>query len=203
MLSLLLVRDQRLLTPDGNLAQLQEIEVKNLRKVLPLLLGAFLAFSSSLMWAQKSDDLSPFVGRWQINLSKSSFNRYGPNGKNPPRPANYTFVFAPEGQDLKLTYYNEYPQKPARSMTIVVDQKPHPCTGDCIAIGNTAPDTTEQTYTYTWVDSHMVTRVTYAKGKINEYLFYAVTPDGKTLMQVNWNPETPDWQNVYVFDKQP
>ena len=166
-------------------------------------LVAVLALSSTLASAQKSGDLSAFVGRWQINLSKSSFNRYGPSGKNPPRAATYTFVFTPQGQDVKLEYFNQFPQPAAsRSMTIVVDQKPHPCTGDCIAVGNTAPDMTEQTYTYTWVDSHMVTRVTYAKSKVNEYLFYFITPDGKTLMLVNWNPETPDWQNIYVFEKQ-
>ena len=168
------------------------------------LTAVLLLSSPTAARAQSSGDLSAFAGRWQINLSKSIFNRYGPNGKNTVRAATFTFLFTAQGKDMQLDYYNQYPQpKASRSMLIVIDQKAHPCTGDCISVGTTAPGTNQQTYTYTLVDPHTVMRVTYVKGKLDEYLLYFVTPDGKTLMQVNWNPETPDWQNIAIFEKQP
>jgi len=159
---------------------------------------------SASVTAQTGSDLSAFAGRWQINVSKSTFNRYGPNGKNTPRGAKYTFILTAQDQGLKLDVYNEYPQAAAnRSMTILADEKPHACSGDCVSVGGTAPDPNPQTYTYYKIDSHMLVRVTYAKGYVNEYLAYSVSSDGKTLTQVNWSPETPEWQNIYVFEKQP
>ena len=153
--------------------------------------------------AQPGSDLGAFAGRWQIDLSKTTFNRYGPNGKNTPRGASYTFVFAAQDQGLKLDVYNQYPQAAAnRSMAIVADGKAHPCNADCIAVGSTAPDPNGQTYTYIRIDSNMIVRLTYAKGKINEYLAYSVSSDGRTMTQINWSPETPEWQNIYVFEKQ-
>lgn len=154
--------------------------------------------------AQSAGDLSPFIGRWQFNPGKSTSNRYGPNGKPQPGGATRTLIFSPQGPDLKLAVYDAYPETaPHRSMSIIPDSKPHPCTGDCVATGNTAPDPNEQTYTYMRIDSHMLTRITYAKQKISEYLAYSVSTDGKTMTQINWSPETPEWQNIYVFEKQP
>ena len=154
--------------------------------------------------AQAAGDRSPFIGRWQINPAKSTFNRYGPNGKNQPGGPTRTLVFSAQGQGLKFEVYGAYPQPaPNRSMSIILDGKPHSCNGDCVALGNTAPDPNRQTYTFMTIDPHMLTRVTYAEQKISEYLVYTVSTDGKIMTQINWSAETPEWQNIYVFEKQP
>jgi hypothetical protein len=170
-----------------------------------LMTGLLLSASSIPAKAQSASDLSAFLGRWQNNPAKTTLNRYGPNGKNTPRADTYTFVFKPDGPGLRLDVFTEYPQPtPAKTVEILVDGRPHPCLGACIATGTPVdPHPAKlQTYVYTQIDPHLVVRLTYVNGRIEEYLTYAISSDGKTLTQINWSPDTPSWQNVQVFDKQ-
>jgi hypothetical protein len=49
----------------------------------------------------------------------------------------------------------------------------------------------------------MLMRLFYIKGKISEYSTYAVSTDGRTFTLISWSPETPEFQNIQVFEKQP
>jgi hypothetical protein len=149
--------------------------------------------------AQAPADLNGFVGRWQLNLADSKLLKYGPNGKNEVRAATYTFIFALQDQGLRLDVYSEYPRAAAvRSIDIVPDGRQHPCTGKCVVPGVQSG----QTYAYSQIDSHMLVRVTNVDGKVTEYNTYAVSADGRIFTMITWNPDTPWWQNIYVFEKQ-
>lgn len=149
--------------------------------------------------AQSNNDLSAFVGRWKIDLSRTYMNR----GNNISRSPSFTFVFSPQSPGLKLDIYADYPQPaPTRSNPIVPDHKLRSCqtsTG-CLTVGG---NPTDQSFAYFQIDPHMLIRVFYEKGKVSEYSTYTVSVDGKTFTMIAWGAEAPDRQNVQVFEKQP
>jgi hypothetical protein len=167
-------------------------------------IGLGLGASAAAMAAQSAGGLEAFAGKWQMNAAKTKMGREGPNGKNIARSPTFTWIFTPEGQGLRMDVYAEYPQPaPTRTMTMVADGKQRGCDsqnkGACLTTGG-KPD--EQTYAYFKMDAHMVARLFYDKGKVVEYSTYSVSTDGKTLSIVSWSPETPEWHNIQVFDKQ-
>jgi hypothetical protein len=155
--------------------------------------------------AQSQNDLSAFVGRWQMNAAKTKMGRMGPTGQNIVRANTFSWVFTPDGPGLRMDVYTEYPQPaPTRTMTLIPDGKVRSCdasnTTACLTRGG---DPREQTYVYHHIDPHMVVRVFYIKGEVYEYSHYTVSKDGKTFTSVSWGPETPEFHNIQVFDKQP
>lgn len=173
---------------------------------IALALAFGLAATAPAFSAEAAGGLSAFAGRWLMNAAKTKMGREGPNGKNLTRSPTFTWIFTPEGQGLRMDVYAEYPQPaPTRTMTVIADAKQRGCDpkqnkGACLTTGG-KPD--EQVYAYYQMDSHMLSRLFYDKGKVVEYSSYAVSSDGKTLCIVSWSPETPEWQNIQVFDKQP
>jgi hypothetical protein len=163
-------------------------------------IALFLAGSGVCAQTQSPNDLSAFVGRWQINAAKSRLMKYGPNGKNELKSATYTFVFTSVGPGLKLDAYNENLQPaPSRSIAVLLDRKPHPCTGICVVPG-VQPG---QTYTFFPIDPHFFARTTVVNSKTIEFLTYTLSTDGKTLTMITSSADTPEWQSSYVFEKQP
>jgi hypothetical protein len=152
--------------------------------------------------AQPKLDLSAFAGKWQVNLANTKMGRMGPNGKNIVRNPTFTWVFTPDSKGLQMDVYTEYPQPaPTRTMTVITDGKARPCLSKtCLTTGG---DPKLQTYAYWQMDSLMLARLFYTKGEVEEYSTYAVSSDGKILTIISWNPATPQWQNIQVFDKQP
>jgi metallo-beta-lactamase class B len=161
------------------------------------------AASAQAASAQSGSRLDAFVGRWQMNAAKTKMGRMGPTGKNLVRSPTFTWIFTPEGPGLRMDVYAEYPLPAAtRTMTMIADGKPRPCEGPapCLTTGG---DPKDQSYTYYPIESRMVARLFYDKGQVVEYSTYAVSPDGKTFTSISWSPETPEYQNIQVFDKQP
>jgi hypothetical protein len=153
--------------------------------------------------AEPAGNLGAFAGRWQMNAAKTKMGRFGPNGKNLARSPTFTWTFTPQGKGLRMDVYNEYPQPaPTRSMTMIADAKPRPCEGSapCLTTGGNPK---EQTYAYFWINPRMVARLFYTRGEVTEYSTYALSTDGKTFTSISWSPETPEYQNIQVFDKQP
>lgn len=158
----------------------------------------FLALSAFCR-AQSTYDLNAFVGRWQIDQTRTHMGR----GNIVKRSPTFTFVFTPADEGLNMDTYSEYPQAaPTRSAALVPDRKPRTCqtsTG-CLTVGG---NPAEQSYAYFQIDSHMLMRVFYVKSEVSEYTTYAVSADGKTFTMIAWGAEAPDRQNIQVFDKQP
>lgn len=174
-------------------------QIRNAAIALLLALGLGVAAPTAM--AQSKNDLSAFAGRWLMNAANTKMGRMGPNGKNIARSPTFTWVFTPEGKGLRMDVYNEYPQpEPTRSMTVITDAKARPCLSKtCLTTGG---DPKAQTYAYWQMDSHMLARLFYTKGEVEEYSTYAVSHDGKVLTIISWSPNTPQWQNIQVFDKQ-
>jgi len=160
--------------------------------------AALLVALGTTAHAQNQNDLSAFVGRWQINLGQTRMNR----GNHITRSDSFTFVFELAKAGLMMHVYANYPQAaPTRSNLIIPDQKSHQCesSAGCLTVGGTASD---QSYSYSQISSHMLIRVFYVKGKVDEYSTYSVSADGKTFTMIAWGAEAPDRQNVQVFSKQ-
>ena len=148
--------------------------------------------------AQSVNDFSAFLGRWQIDLSRTHMNR----GNNITRSSSFTFIFSAGNPGLKMDIYSDYPRAtPSRSSLILPDHKQRSCetsTG-CLTVGGNAA---EQSFAYYAIDSHMLMRVFYIKGEVSEYSTYAVSADGNTFTMSAWGAEAPDHQNIQVFEKQ-
>jgi hypothetical protein len=150
-----------------------------------------------------ANDLGAFVGRWQLNPAQTSMARFGPNGQNMTRAPTFTFIFEPAGSGLKINVYEHYPQDaPTRVTDMIPDRKPHGCTSPS-ACQTTGGNPADQSFTYFEIDPHMLVRLFYTKGQLTEYSTYAVSPDGRKFTLMSWSVETPEYQNIQVFDRQP
>ena len=163
-----------------------------------LLAGIVFCVGGWPVRAEKMGDLSAFVGRWKIDLNRTQMNR----GNHITRSNTFTFIFEPSETGLTMHTYAQYPQAaPDRSNPIIPDQKIRTCetrTG-CLTIGG---NPAEQSYAYYQIDSHLLMRAFYIKSAVTEYSTYSVSADGKTFTMIAWGAESPDKQNIQVFDRQ-
>ena len=167
------------------------------------LLAAIAVFTCGAAASAAAGDLGALVGRWQLDPARTHMGRYGPRGQNMVRDPTFTFIFSPDPQGLKIAVYAKYPQPaPDRTMLLVPDGKIHACLDKaaCLTVGGEA---SEQSYVYHQIDARFLVRSFYIKGKIAEYSTYGVSADGNTFTMMAWSPETPYWQNIQVFTKQP
>ena len=155
--------------------------------------------------AQGAAGLMAFAGKWRFNPQLSRLERFGgaAGTNNIQRDPTFTWVFTPKNYGLQFDVYAKYPQpEPTRTMTVNPDAKPHPC-GDVKPCLTTGGNHKEQTYTYWKIDDRVLARLFYEKGKVVEYSSYAVSADAKRLVIDSWSPESPEFHNFQVFDKQP
>jgi hypothetical protein len=153
--------------------------------------------------AQSTFELSAFVGRWQLNPSMTHMGRFGPAAQNMVRSPTFTFVFARDGKNLQNNVYAEYPQSaPTRTMSLIPDGRAHPCQekGGCLTVGGNPK---EQSYIYRKINDHFLVRLFLVKGETSEYTTYAVSANSKTFTMISWSAQTPFFQNIQVFDRQP
>jgi hypothetical protein len=164
-------------------------------------LGAAVFASSTI--AQSSQGLDAFIGTWTINLEKSTMGRAGPTGTQTRRSSTFTWVFTPDGPDLRMEIYREFPAPtPAKTLQVIPDGEQHVCAlkESCLS---SPGDPAEQSYAFSQVNSNVLARVFQVRGTNVEYNIYAVSQDGMTFVATSWNPETPEYHNVQVFEKQP
>lgn len=147
--------------------------------------------------------LQAFVGTWKINPAKTRMGVNGPNTPTPLRDPTFTWIFKPTDYGVEMNVYTTYPlPAPSRVLQIRPDGKIQPCqtVQPCLPSGG---DPKEQAYSYHKLHDRMISRLFYVKGKNTESDTYTVSEDGKTLVIIAWHSETPEYQNVQVFDKQP
>lgn len=182
----------------------------NYRKVFRWFHGTALALFATILatfvapplHAQSPEDLKPFIGTWRINPEKTKMGRNGPNGQNILRSTSFTFIFVADGASVRMDVYSIYPQAAPNRMARVITGKVLPCESkdSCLTAGG---DPKEQTYAWYKIDSHLLSRLFWIKGQVYDYSTMCVSTDGKTLTLISWSPETPQYQNIQVFDKQP
>lgn len=171
--------------------------------VVAVAIGLVVAASVPTAVAQSASGLETFVGTWKINLERSKMGRAGPNGVQTRRSNTFTWTFTPDGSGLRMNIYTEYPA-PAPTKTLIVnpDGKQHVCEmkESCLS---SPGDPKEQSYAFSKVNSNVLVRVFQVRGENVEYNVYAVSEDGKSFVATSWSPQTPEFQNVQVFEKQP
>jgi hypothetical protein len=171
-------------------------------RLTAVVLAGWCACASSA-GAQPDHGLGAFAGIWKINRERSSLGRAGPTGVQTRRSATFTWVFTPEGAGLRMEIYAEYPAPaPTKVLHLVPDGRQHPCAMQESCLSSPG-DPKEQSYAFTRMDGHMGVRVFQVRGQSVEYNVYAVSVDGTTFVATSWSPQTPEYRNVQVFERQP
>jgi hypothetical protein len=147
---------------------------------LGLAIGAF----PQLGFAQND----PWLGTWQLNLTKSKFN------PGPP-PKSQTINIQGEGQNRKATGVGiDAEGKPTTFVQeFVVDGAPHSRMGSPIVDARA----------YTGVDVYNINFNGMKAGKVVQTGTYAISPDGKTwTVTIGTNANGRQINNIFVYDKQ-
>lgn len=84
---------------------------------------------------------------------------------------------------------------------MITDGRVLPCLSrpSCLTAGG---DATDQTYSFLQIDSNVLVRLFYVKNAPYDYSTMSVSSDGRTLVLISWDPNTPQYQNIQVFEKQ-
>jgi hypothetical protein len=176
---------------------------RNHRAVVVLTLALAVSVSVPSVEAQSAGGLAAFAGTWTINLERSTMGRAGPNGVQTRRSNAFTWVFTPDVRGLRMDIYADYPAAvPTKTLAVIPDGRQHPCEMKESCLG--APgDPKEQSYSFSQMNGNMLVRVFQVRGVSVEYNVYAVSADGGTFVATSWSPQTPEFQNVQVFEKGP
>lgn len=161
-------------------------------------------FSGRVVSAQKEakGGDEPLIGAWQIDLSKTKLNREGPGHPGTPRSSTFTWIFTHENEGFRMSVYSSYPSPaPVRSFFFRMDGKDYPCLQErsCYAEGGSGKG---ETIAYLKISPYLLARLAKTNGQMGEYVTYAISSDGKVLSIVSWSPETPEYHNVQVFNRQ-
>jgi hypothetical protein len=158
--------------------------------LVAVILG-FALFSEGLLLGQ-APDLAHY-GTWRINLAKTEAANKTPS----TRAATFTWIYAPEGDGIRHTIYTTYPKPaPDRSYFARLDGKEY---GDPHGPSVERP----QTVTLWPVNRFTIVREVKTSGQRTERVVWAVSADGKVLVNVSIDPDNPDkGVNVMIFDRQ-
>ena len=161
------------------------------------------AFAQGVAPEVQRPDMQALVGQWRLDPARTHMGRFGPTGVNMVRDPTFTFIFEPKGEVMLVKVYAHYPQDaPTRVSEIVPDGQVRAC-GDpsgCLTAGG---DPKRQSFLYREVSPHLFVRLFFVDGKVTEYSTYAVSEDLSTFTMRAWSAETPHYQNIQVFTKQP
>ncbi len=135
--------------------------------------------------------IHPFVGRWRINVAKSTNNGSRANSDT------FTWIFKVEGNKIRHDIYDVYPaDKPSRSYAVVLNGSettdPHE-----VGIG--------ETISWWPISKSMIYREVKQKGKVTQHTIYSVSADGKVFTSQSWSPTMPNprgMSNLMYFERQ-
>lgn len=133
----------------------------------------------------------PMLGRWKINVAKSTTNGSRANSDT------FTWIFKVEGDKIRHDIYDVYPaDKPSRSYAVKLN--------GTLAADPHAPGIGE---TISWwpINRSTMFREVRLNGMPSQRTIYAVSADGKVFTSQSWSPTTPNargMSNLMYFDRQ-
>jgi hypothetical protein len=141
-------------------------------------------------FGEDADAAEPILGTWKLNLDESMTNRKGVLA-HPARPA--TRVFALENGGLRISVIGGPGTGTERSYFAKFDGKEYP-----------DPRTTGagETGTHLRLSPYLIVRSVKGGGKPLEWATWAISSDGNILTTIGWAPETPQDQNIQVYERQ-
>jgi hypothetical protein len=159
-----------------------------------IVMGAMLSLNA--LAAGKGQDLA-IIGTWRINLDKS----------NPAirkvRTGSFTWIYSIEGDSIRHTVYEDYPPKYSGLPTNVaphdhtylfkIDGKDYP--------NPEGPNGLGETIKLWRINRNVIYREVYTHGKPTERVVWAVSEDGKTMVNTRWVPDNPTGVASMVFDR--
>lgn len=133
----------------------------------------------------------PMLGRWKINIAKSTFNGSRANSDT------FTWIFEVEGDRIRHSLYDVYPaDKPNRSYAVKLNGTE---TSDPHGLG------LGETVSWWPIDRSTMFRQVTRNGVPAERVIYAVSSDGKVFTATVWQPNNPNPKgvsNLMYFDRQ-
>lgn len=124
----------------------------------------------------------PMLGRWKINIAKSTFNGSRANSDT------FTWIFEVEGDRIRHSIYDVYPaDKPNRSYAVKLNGTPTP-----------DPHGPGLGETVSWwpINRSTMFREVIRNGVPSERVIYAVSPDGKSFTTTSWRPNGLDPKGI-------
>jgi hypothetical protein len=165
---------------------------KNSSRVALVAIVLAVACMAVCAFGQDTAMTDPVVGTWKLDLDKSVMNRDGGAPIHPKKPA--TRVFAVEGDGYRMSVFDDGAgAASARAYFARFDGKeypdPHgPGRGEVAIHWKLSP--------------YLIVRLVKTNGKPTEYATYAVSADGNVLTTTSWDPATPEYHNVQVYERQ-
>lgn len=171
---------------------MREHSLRTSRAAVALLIA--LSCLAPQSFARDTTSSDPVVGTWKLDLAKSVMNRDGGAPVHPTRPA--TRVFAVEGDGYRMSVFDDGAlggTAAARVYFARFDGKeypdPHgPGKGEIAIHWRLSP--------------YLIVRLVKTNGTPTEYATYAVSSDGNVLTTTSWDPATPEYHNVQVYERQ-
>ena len=137
----------------------------------------------------KSND--PLLGAWKLDPEKSVMNREGGAPVHPTR--SVTRVIAVEGDGYRMNANAAGGAAPTGGYFARFDGKEYP--------DPHGPGTGEVAIHWR-LNPYLMVRLVKTNGMPTEYATYAVSSDGNVLTTTSWEPATPEYHNVQVYERQ-
>jgi hypothetical protein len=164
------------------------------------ILATTITITATPLLAQTISTTDPLLGTWQLNNTKSAFNRGLYGGAPVSRTWTYEIVgdgvrhiatsTTSFGGDAKVTIRAEYVAK--------IDGKEYQGAG---FTGSSDEERRASTFSLKRIDARTVQRTAKISGVPREIAVYSVSADGQVMTCTSWTPETPDKTNIQVFDR--
>ncbi len=159
--------------------------------LVAVFLAVLLSWSTPRTFGQDANSGDPIVGAWKLDLVKSVRNRAGGEPVHPTRQA--TRIFAVEGDGYRMSAFNDDAAASARAYFARFDGKEYP---DPHGPGR------GEVAIHWRLSLYLIVRLVKMNGTPTEYATYAVSSDGNVLTTTSWDPATPEYHNIQVYERQ-
>jgi hypothetical protein len=154
-------------------------------------LALALASSTPKTFGQTANSSDPLLGAWKLDPEKSVMNRDGGAPVHPTR--SVTRVIAVEGDGYRMNANAAGGAAPTGGYFARFDGKEYP--------DPHGPGTGEVAIHWR-LNPYLMVRLVKTNGMPTEYATYAVSSDGNVLTTTSWEPATPEYHNVQVYERQ-
>jgi hypothetical protein len=159
--------------------------------VVGVVLAMALSWVTIRACAQEANSSDPIVGAWKLDPEKSVMNRAGGDPVHPTR--SVTRVIAIEGDGYRMNANAKGDAAPTGGYFARFDGKEYP---DPHGPGH------GEVAIHWRLSPYLMVRLVKMNGTPTEWATWAVSSDGNVLTTTSWEPATPEYHNVQVYERQ-
>jgi hypothetical protein len=159
--------------------------------LVAVVLAMALSWTAARTFGQDATSSDPIVGTWKLDPDKSVMNRAGGAPVHPTR--SVTRIIAVEGDGYRMNANGNGAGAAAGGYFARFDGKEYP---DPHGPGN------GEVAIHWRLSPYLMVRLVKMNGMPTEYATYAISSDGNVLTTTSWEPATPEYHNVQVYERQ-